>query len=134
MPFPRMTTRRWMVAVVAVGSSIGGYKLWRRRCDFLDRAWRHEAVGETYRAFERGKREQAGGDKTVLEGHFSSVRVDGSNDPFCTKEFAAGTARIADGQTTPAEEIAHQTAMPEKYRRAARYPWLPVEPDPPEPE
>ncbi len=134
MRLSRMTTRRWMVAVAVVGSSIGGYKLWRWRRDFLDRAWRHEAVGETYRTIEPEKREQAGGDKTILEMHFSSVQVDGSDDPFCTREFATGMARIADGQTNAAEEIAHQTAMAEKYRRAARQPWLPVEPDPPEPE
>lgn len=30
--------------------------------------------------------------------------------------------------------IAHYEAMLRKYERAARYPWLPVERDPPEPE
>ena len=29
---------------------------------------------------------------------------------------------------------AHHAALRSKYERAARYPWLPVEPDPPEPE
>ena len=28
---------------------------------------------------------------------------------------------------------AYHTAMVRKYRHAARYPWLPVEPDPPNP-
>ena len=28
----------------------------------------------------------------------------------------------------------HHAAMAEKYRHAARYPWLPVESGPPEPE
>lgn len=32
------------------------------------------------------------------------------------------------------QEIAYHTAMVRKYRHAARYPWLFVEPDPPEPE
>jgi hypothetical protein len=30
--------------------------------------------------------------------------------------------------------VDHHVAMTSKYRRATRYPWLPVEPDPPEPE
>jgi hypothetical protein len=30
--------------------------------------------------------------------------------------------------------ISRAEALAVKYRRAARYPWLPVEPDPPEPE
>ena len=30
--------------------------------------------------------------------------------------------------------IAYHSAMARKYRHAARYPWLPIEPDPPEPE
>jgi len=29
--------------------------------------------------------------------------------------------------------IEYDAAMARKYRRAARYPWLPVEPDPPDP-
>jgi hypothetical protein len=32
------------------------------------------------------------------------------------------------------ELIEYHTFLVEKYERAARYPWLPVEPDPPEPE
>jgi hypothetical protein len=34
---------------------------------------------------------------------------------------------------TEAGKVYHR-AMAEKYRHAARYPWLPVAPDPPEPE
>jgi hypothetical protein len=32
-----------------------------------------------------------------------------------------------------AARAAYHTALVQKYERAARYPWLPVEPDPPEP-
>ena len=42
------------------------------------------------------------------------------------------------GDRTPDEtqtrRSEHHWAMREKYLRAARYPWLPVAPDPPEPE
>ena len=30
--------------------------------------------------------------------------------------------------------IAYHAAIARKYRHVARYPWLPIEPDPPEPE
>ncbi len=31
-------------------------------------------------------------------------------------------------------KIAYHAAMADKYQHAARYPWLPIEPDAPEPE
>ncbi len=40
----------------------------------------------------------------------------------------------AGSGTASAARIAHHKAMEAKYRRAARYPWLPVVPDPPEPK
>ena len=42
---------------------------------------------------------------------------------------------LAEPQSgTIGRRFAHQKAMAEKYAWAARYPWLPVEPDPPEPD
>jgi hypothetical protein len=49
-------------------------------------------------------------------------RLDGEVLDF--RDEAARCARIS----------AHYTRLKLKYERAARYPWLPVEPDPPEPE
>jgi hypothetical protein len=34
----------------------------------------------------------------------------------------------------PLQLVSYHAAMARKYRHAACYPWLPVEPDPPEPE
>ncbi len=34
----------------------------------------------------------------------------------------------------PKLRAAHHKALEVKYRRAAQYPWLPIEPDPPEPQ
>lgn len=42
--------------------------------------------------------------------------------PTCPKE--AGASRLCD----------YYDGLEKKYRRAARYPWLPVAPDPPVPE
>lgn len=40
---------------------------------------------------------------------------------------------IDEGFEVEAAPAAYHRAMAEKYRRAAECPWLPVEPDPPEP-
>ena len=108
--------------------------LWQRRCDFLDQAMLHEAIGETYRYHEREKHDPASAKKTYLLTEWRFVRDNGSADPAAAQKYGAGLDRIAAGRTTSAEEIAHEEILARKYRRAARYPWLPVGPDPPEPE
>ena len=45
----------------------------------------------------------------------------------------AGREWVQSGGMSKARE-AWYTGIIQKYERAARYPWLPVEPDPPEPE
>jgi hypothetical protein len=84
MRLPRMTTRRWMVAVAvaAVLSALGG-ELWRRSVAY-------SALADRY----------------------------------------FGRAAI----WSDTKKIDRDMALSDRYRRAARYPWLPVEPDPPEPE
>jgi hypothetical protein len=46
-------------------------------------------------------------------------------------ESAEISERVAKHEGIRAD---YQAALKTKYERAARYPWLPVEPDPPEPE
>ncbi len=47
----------------------------------------------------------------------------------------SGEFRLGDPSYGPIfkDRLNYSRSMREKYRRAARYPWLPVEPDPPEP-
>jgi hypothetical protein len=49
---------------------------------------------------------------------------------------ADGYARQADryGDPRSAARAVHSRILAEKYERAARYPWLPIEPDPPLPK
>jgi hypothetical protein len=101
MHLPRMTTRRLMIAVAAIGLTLGGavevyrlaYRLRLRYDDFLDRAQWHSGIVFTWNA---------------------------------------GWRNTPSGATS--RRIAYHAAMAEKYRQAARRPWLPVEPDPPPPE
>jgi hypothetical protein len=55
------------------------------------------------------------------------------------RENAVLEKLFRDGQpgwsiVADAESAAHFAALRRKYERAARHPWLPVEPDPPTPE
>jgi hypothetical protein len=90
MRLPRMTTRRWMVAiaVVAVGLADVGR---RRHLALLQRAAYHEEI-----------------ERLVTN----------------TAPQVPANAAIRD----------LHARLKEKYWRAARYPWLPVRPDPPEPK
>jgi hypothetical protein len=48
-------------------------------------------------------------------------------------EFDA-SGRLAPGNPRDRAVVDHYHSLHEKYERAARYPWLPIAPDPPEPE
>jgi hypothetical protein len=48
-------------------------------------------------------------------------------------EGAIGLLRFDDPEDEVRPIMDHHAALVRKYRRAARYPWLLVEPDPPEP-
>jgi hypothetical protein len=47
MRLPRLTVRRWLIAVAVVGLLMGGYRLKQRHDDFLSRAQYH-AGRETF--------------------------------------------------------------------------------------
>ena len=98
MQLPRMTTRRWMVAIAIVGLVLGGaigeYRLKRRRDAFLDRARNEEWWVQTH-----------------------------------TGQLSGQMGSPSEGLLL--EAIDYEAAMVRKYERAARFPWLPVERDPP---
>jgi hypothetical protein len=107
MRLPRMTTRRWMIAVAVVGLLMGGavvgYRLMLWHDSFLALATDHGHTGFLYR--------------------------------FLREDLCLGEARAESAeQAALGRRAAYHEALAEKYRRAARYPWLPVEPDPPPPE
>jgi hypothetical protein len=92
MRLPRMTTRRWMIAVaiLAVGLATT-VALFRRHLALRQRAAYHEEI-----------------ERLVTD----------------TAPQLPANAAIRD----------RHARLKEKYWRAARYPWLPVRPDPPEPK
>jgi hypothetical protein len=114
MRLPRMTTRRWMVAVVMIGLMIGG-GVWlkQRRHYFLSLAQSHQK--EVASSTARGQ---------ALKSRLSTTS--GMSDEDIMHLYRDYTRMM--------DRADHHAAMARKYERAARYPWLLVEPDPPEPD
>jgi hypothetical protein len=114
MPLARMTTRRWMVAVAVVGLLMGGaigiVRLKRRSDDFTVRSQNHARQASLYNLYTPGVDEHL---RATVEPEMRSVLEN-------RKAYLLGA-------------FAYHDAMTGKYLRAARYPWLPVEPDLPEP-
>ncbi len=117
MRLPRMTMRRWMVVVAAVGLigliMGGGVWLKQRRDYFLSLAQSHQA--EVASSTARGK---------ALKSRFGVASG-------MTVEEVMQLNRDYDRMMDRAD---HHASLARKYERAARSPWLPVEPEPPEPE
>ena len=113
MRLPRMTTRRWMIAVAAIGLMIGGGVVLKQRRDyFLSLAQSHQKEVASSTARGNALKSRFGGTlgMTVEE----ITRLHGDYDRMMDR---------AD----------HHASLARKYERAARYPWLLVEPDRPEP-
>jgi hypothetical protein len=111
MRLPRMTTRRWMVLVATVAILIGvGLELGRRSSRFARLSAYHSEVA-------------------LLHFH-TLMRLGGwpPQDPLA--------AELGRGRNLYRVRalVHYHSALTGKYERAARYPWLPVAPDPTEPE
>jgi|SRR5215467_5754768 len=105
MRLPRMTTRRWMIAVAVVALICAAAVILRERKERFGRiARRHWHAVEL----------------SSLVGHADML----GTPRFPRETFALRRKRVIDWHRE----------MARKYRGAARHPWLPVEPDPPKPE
>ena len=146
MPLPRerFTVRRMMVAVAFVAVAAWGASLvplsaeYRRRASLAERAElafdvledsanrKAVAVGRDADAAERD------GMGRPWDGLVSrAIRLEPRDPDLADSEAKAASARDAVRYGLLRRRC---TIMKEKYDRAARYPWLPVAPDPPEPE
>jgi hypothetical protein len=113
---PWMAMLRWMVAVAVIVllfyGGIGGVWLWRRHNYYLARA--HEYDEGVYLA------------RSHLQSLISeSKRVDPRYDQWFT--------RRENDKADLAAEIDYAAEMASKYRHGARYPWLSIEHELPEP-
>jgi hypothetical protein len=106
MRLPRMTTQRWMIAVAVVAIIMTTVGIRRRQNEFLQLAAYH-------------KKEWSHIVGRVSDDGVTWLRY----DPL-----------KRDWRLSSASESVYHAQMREKYEHAARYPWLPVAPDPPPPE
>ena len=131
MRLPRMTTRRWMVAValvaLALASGIGLHRILRLRRLYRSRA-------EMYAQGEQGVRSMLVLYERAREGPAGHRSL---GAPAAPDGDASGRIML---RYRP-EAVAYQlkllgrfAALREKYERAAANPWLPVDPDPPWPK
>jgi type II secretory pathway component PulJ len=129
MPMPRVrfTVRRMMIAVAIVACLIGGglhaWRIYRKFQMFAEKAEFH-----SFREWQRRRLAAA------VEGQAELSRKRAllfPNERQDLLESAEISEKVAKHEGTRAD---YQAALKTKYERAARFPWLPVEPDPPEPE
>ena len=128
MRLPRMTTRRWMVAVAVVGLLMGGissYRIRRRYSEFIGRVRHHELLEAAYK--EQGRH-------VADFSRSSSVIMEDLKDDPGSGRLKALRNSILQNAASFSQRTEYHADMARKYRHAARYPWLPVEPDPPEPK
>jgi hypothetical protein len=125
----RMTTRRWMVAVAGVGVGVGGWiqiVRWGRLREY------YEAWAEMHAESASQFRQDA--DRTRDEWLSECRRVDEENrlrERGLKKSMYK--LRYPLDPVEGRRAVAHFKRLRRIYERAARYSWLPVEPDPPEP-
>lgn len=125
----RMTTQRWMVAVsilaLTMGGATGAVRLYRRHQNLYFRFKLHDVVAAT---LARGNPSMDMVDSfRVFTGIENGRPVDRAPTEAEKEEERQRMARLL-------RVIDYHSQLARKYERAARYPWLPVEPDPPEPE
>jgi len=135
MPVPRVrfTVRRLMIAVAIVALILGA-ELTRRR-------------SAQFRLLARSYASAAEFDGLILEGGTTTFRLE---DGQIREVHGSSSIRIPTDEGGLVESAIDPTPgydedrlrrraeyhdfLRRKYDRAARYPWLPVAPDPPEPE
>jgi hypothetical protein len=117
LPRPGFTVRWLMVAVAIAGVLLGIERFRRLSNEYESRAHWH-AYHEASNCEE-----------------YSSCLYS-TNDSNCWIDLSIEELKARDGVLfKPPDRLAiYHHRMQHKWRRAARYPWLPVEPDPPEPK
>jgi hypothetical protein len=128
---PKFTVRRLMVAVAIVAVAFGYQNAVRRRHLFEFEAFLHRQEMEDCRGYLAG----ATALSTEGDGKRTYRRaVPTGPDPFIADARSRGWGVELLERASLKRLEAYHAAMTAKYEHAARYPWLPVAPDPPEPE
>jgi hypothetical protein len=141
MRLPRMTTRRWMIAVavvaVAMGGIVGARAVWQYFVA-LSRIQHHAGMEHMWRWLTPTEPDQSQEIAQAMDLIEEQRRITG--DAGLSEEMrrahADMTASVDEYRRIMAafhRKMEYHAAMARKYRHVARFPGLPVEPDPPEP-
>jgi hypothetical protein len=135
-PRLRFTIRKLMIAVLVASLGFWSVKLWLLSRDYARRAKAYEAAETQYRSV-RGLF-LAVTSSYAQDAANSSAMLASSEAPFLGSEELAKRSRdlaasLLANAREPERKMAYYGALKRKYQRAARYPWLSVAPDPPEP-
>ena len=123
MRLPRLRLRTLLIAVAVAGLALGGWQMWRRWdycrarfAEYADYAETNRAKAEGYAASAREYRRQA----ARLRGHgeFEAERQVqlARMDEILAKSYG--------------DEAAWYARLAAPYRHVARFPWLPLPPEP----
>lgn len=137
---PRMTTRRWLVLVAVIGlvsgAIVGGLRSKRRQEYF-------GSLAKRFAACESICLNALPPLDKFIEVNTQSVEIlEKSPDlnwpsppgPSPLEEIRGILREGLDDRASWERKSAHYARLKVKYEYAARFPWLPVGPDPPEPE
>ena len=133
----RFTLRWMMVAVATVAVTISGWQGYKRRLEYLNRA---RSAAETQGRFEEmltdllGTSNRGPKDSREFSCNGFIVRSDyryGPHRIFCptTADTPASEESIRGLVAACRKSIAYEAGLRRKYERAARFPWMSVEPD-----
>jgi hypothetical protein len=121
-----------LVAVAAVAT--GAEVMRRRRAEFLSRA-ESSAARERFHQWDRDYQlEPVAEQQRKVDWLSRKVAEQPDDEPLrqLRDRFASDLSVLKADVDDAARSTAYDAAMRRKYERAARYPWLPVDRDPPE--
>jgi len=134
MPRFRITIRQMMVVVVVAAVIIAPVAMRRRTTAFM-------AIAEAHKGEIFGIEEESPYGDEWEKFWFSDKPIDPPRHQFIPPGPPSDPPgpeekdpKVAAWRNSQRRRIAHHEKMIDKYERAARYPWLFVEPDPPAPE
>jgi hypothetical protein len=140
MPPPQFRLRTLLVAVAVAGVAVAGGAMWRRGESFRRGAARHSEQQAEWAEDASSKdvlAERCGNYARLARPGYNAGLPAGWDQRTAESHSADEWDRMADEARASAAHSARRAAyhsrLRSKYERAARYPWLPVAPDPPEP-